>query len=126
MKLLLVEDDRDAGMMLELLLRHGGHDVVLASSATEALRHATDHRPEVVVSDIGLPGMCGRELARALREDPALRDLVLIALSGFDREVDRERSLAAGFDEHLVKPVSLSGIQSAIERALSRRRAARS
>ncbi|MCZ7683416.1 MAG: response regulator [Sandaracinaceae bacterium] len=122
MKLLLVEDDRDAAAMLQLLLRHGGHDVVLASSGPEALRHASDHRPDVVVSDIRLPGMSGRELARALREDPEQHGVILIALSGFDRQVDRERSLAAGFDEHLVKPVSLSGLQHAIESALSRKR----
>lgn len=123
MRLLLVEDDADTAWALGRLLTHAGHEVTLASGASEALRRATDHPPEVIVSDISLPGMSGWDLARALRGDPRCREVALIALSGFAGDADRARGLAAGFDEYLVKPVSGRDLERAIDQACRKRRA---
>lgn len=121
MKLLLVEDDADVACVFSALLARIGHEVCIAADANEALRRALAERPDVVVSDIALPGMSGWELARRMRSDPLLRATILIALSGFDRDQDRDRSLEAGFDDHLIKPVDARAIQDAIERALDRK-----
>lgn len=122
-KLLLVEDDPDTAYVFGALLERGGHDVTIASDAQQAIERAITEHPEVIVSDIGLPGMTGLELAEALRRLPRLRDVVLIALSGFDRDEDRERSLAAGFDDYLVKPVSAHAIERCIRSVNDRKRA---
>ena len=74
-------------------------------------------RPDVVLLDIGLPGLDGYEVARRLREDPATKDLVLVALTGYGQEEDRRRSHAAGFNEHLVKPASVDALQAVFLRA---------
>ena len=79
-----------------------------------ALRPSTNSRefdPEVVLLDIGLPGMDGFQVAKAIREMPEFGDVILIALTGYGQEVDRQRSKEAGFDKHLVKPVELSALE---------------
>jgi CheY-like chemotaxis protein len=103
---LLVDDNTDAARALALLLRRDGHDVHVAHDGPAALESAPAFRPQVVLLDIGLPkGMDGYEVGRRLRELPGLGDTVLAALTGYGQEDDRQRSLAAGFDAHLVKPV---------------------
>jgi len=89
---------------LALLVQESGHDVRTAYDGSEALEAALDYRPNVVVLDIGLPGLNGLEVAKRLRQQPALKNAVLVALTGYGRETDRQRSLEAGFDHHLVKP----------------------
>ncbi len=122
MKLLLVEDEADTAYLFGALLARGGHEVTIASDAREALERASAEHPEVVLSDIGLPGMSGIELAAALRAVPQLREVILIALSGFDRDEDRARSLEAGFDEYLVKPVNAMAIERCIQEVHARKR----
>ncbi|HEY8432257.1 MAG TPA: response regulator [Sandaracinaceae bacterium] len=120
MKLLLVEDDHDSATIFGNLLAYGGHDVRVATTGREALELAASEPPEVVVCDIALPDMSGWELARTLRA--RLGDgVVLIALSGLSRPHDRDRSLAAGFDEHVVKPVTRERLDAIIARAAARR-----
>lgn len=82
-----------------------GHETRIAHSGPEGLGTARSFRPEVVLCDIGLPGMDGYDVARALRGEPETRSAQIIALTGYDRESDRQRTREAGFDLHLVKPV---------------------
>ena len=118
-RILVVDDIADVRDVLVELLRIEGHTVAEAATAREALEalHAVD--PEVCLLDIGLPDMSGYELARRVREElgPGTR---LIALTGFGQSEDRERAREAGFDEQLVKPVTMAALRSAIERETSK------
>ncbi len=111
-KLLVVDDNRDSAKSLALLLRLLGNDVATAFDGTEALEQIAATRPEVVFLDIGLPGLSGYEVARTVRASAAdYGQPVLIAMTGFGTEEDRQQSRAAGFDAHLVKPVELTALQ---------------
>src|SRR5262245_45738262 len=102
-RVLVIEDSGDTRESLCLVLSLSGCDVRGAADGAEGLRQALEWRPDAVVSDIGLPGLDGWELARRLRA--ALGAAVrLVALSGFSQPQDRQRSLEAGFDAHLAKP----------------------
>jgi CheY-like chemotaxis protein len=111
-----VEDNADAAQMLGDLLELSGHEVTVAGSGTEALDVLHGRPVDVVLCDLGLPGISGHDLASAIRADPALRQVPLVAVTGYGQPADRRRSAEAGFDEHLVKPVSLQ----ALARVLSR------
>ncbi|MEO6195077.1 MAG: response regulator [Thermoanaerobaculia bacterium] len=104
-RVLVVEDNRDAAESLGLFLELCGFGVTLAYNGPEGLEAAKSVRPDIVLCDIGLPGMDGFQVASALRQDPATADVRLIAVTGYGQEEDRRRALAAGFDIHLVKPV---------------------
>jgi PAS domain S-box-containing protein len=116
-RLLLVDDSVDAAEALSLLLGTLGHDVRTAHDPWTALEIAEGFTPQVVILDIGLPGMDGFELAREMRSRPATSGALLIALTGYGQEKDRQLSRDAGFDHHFVKPVSFSEIQAVIEQA---------
>jgi signal transduction histidine kinase len=111
---LIVEDSDDAREALRLLLESLGHRVFEASDGQQGLTLALQHRPEVVLIDLGLPGLDGYEMAQALRSTPEGRTAALIAVTGYGQQDDRRRSKEAGFDAHLVKPVSLSLLSSLI------------
>ena len=102
---LVVDDSPDVADMLTIVLRHAGYDVTTAYSAPEALMAAFAQHFDVIVSDIGMPGMDGYELARRLRELPEYRATPMVAVTGFASYDDRERSLEEGFNAHLSKPV---------------------
>jgi signal transduction histidine kinase len=104
-RVLIIEDNRDSAESLQLYLELLGHEVAVAFSGAAGLDLARTLRPDVVVSDIGLPGMSGYALCAELRADPALAGVRAIALSGHASDADREQCLKAGFDAHLVKPV---------------------
>jgi PAS domain S-box-containing protein len=104
-RVLVVDDNVDTAAGMAKLLKLSGHDVRIAHSGEEALKAAHEHRPEVLLLDIGLPGMDGYELASRLRQEECGRDAVLIAVSGYGEEQARHRSEKAGFNHHLVKPV---------------------
>ncbi|MFP2909681.1 ATP-binding protein [Pyxidicoccus sp. 3LFB2] len=106
-RLLLVEDHADSRLLVRQLLEADGHTVFEAEDGLTGLAKAREVRPEVVLLDIGLPGMDGYGVARALRATEEGRGLLLIALTGYGLQEDRARALAAGFDEHLVKPVDI-------------------
>jgi signal transduction histidine kinase/ActR/RegA family two-component response regulator len=109
-RILIVDDNVDAAESLALLLRLSGHEVRLAHNGPEALQEVEAFQPEVVLLDIGLPGMSGYEVARSLRQHSASRQVMLIAVTGYGQE-DRRRSEEAGFDHHLTKPVDPEGLQ---------------
>jgi PAS domain S-box-containing protein len=104
-RILVVDDNRDAAETLAFLLRSRGQEVRIAYDGVSALKLADSFQPEVVLLDIGLPGMDGCEVARQLRQFPGLEKVRLIALTGYGQEGDHRRSREAGFDRHLVKPV---------------------
>jgi CheY-like chemotaxis protein len=113
-RILVVDDNRDAAQSLSLLLNTVGHAVSLAYDGHAALETALAERPEVVLLDIGLPGMDGYTVARALRQHPGLEKTHLIALSGYGRQVDREQARKAGFNGYLTKPVDFDELQCAL------------
>ena len=113
-RILLVDDNVDFAMSLALLLETLGHSVSVAHDASEALAIASEQAPEFAFLDLGLPRVSGYDLARQLRANPATANTVLIALSGWGQQQDRERSKEAGFALHLVKPIELQGIEAAL------------
>ncbi len=119
-RVLIVDDNEDAATSLGLLLDLGGHETAVAFSGQQALTLVEAFRPEVALLDIGLPQMSGHMLAERLRAMPALDGLRLIALTGYGQPEDRERSRAAGFDAHLVKPVDLAALERALAASASR------
>ena len=112
LKVLLVEDNRDAAVVLARSLRREGHDLRVAHDGMEALASAREFRPQVVISDIGLPGMDGYQLANELRRDSLFGDLILIAVSGYGGGEIADLCRRSGFDHHLVKPLELSTLVS--------------
>ncbi len=114
-RVLVVDDNQDAADTASMLLRYLGHDVRTEYLGSSALKTVDEFRPEVVVLDIGLPEMDGYEVARRIRERYPAGTIHLIALSGYGQESDRQRSQAAGFDAHLVKPVELERLQEIFE-----------
>jgi len=105
LRMLIVDDNRDAADSLAMLLRTAGNDIRTAYDGIEALQVASEFRPEVVLLDIGLPKLDGHEVAQRLRHEAWGRRVCLIAVTGWSDEADRARSRAAGFDHHLVKPL---------------------
>ena len=104
-RVLVVEDNADAADSVRMLLEMFGYDVTVTYSGPAAIEMAKRVRPHAVVCDIGLPGMDGYEVAVALRGDPETANAHLIAVTGYGQDDDRRRAFAAGFDEHLTKPV---------------------
>jgi PAS domain S-box-containing protein len=104
-RVLVVDDNVDAAESIGMLLRLWGHEVRVAYNGPQALEAADEYRPEVVVLDIGLPGMSGYEVARQLRQRPQFKTALLVAVTGYGQDEDRRRSGEAGFDHHLTKPV---------------------
>jgi PAS domain S-box-containing protein len=113
--ILVVDDNTDAAASIAMFLRLLGHHVETASSGPGALEHLSKEAPEIVLLDIGLPGLDGYEVARRIREKPEGRGMRLYAMTGYGQEEDRKRSEAAGFDAHLVKPVLPSDLAKLIE-----------
>jgi CheY-like chemotaxis protein len=115
----VVDDNRDAAQSLAMLLKLLGAKVQVAFSGQEALEIVRTQQPAVVLLDIGMPDMNGYEVARRIRQDSAIRDVTLIALTGWGQPEDRRRSLDAGFDHHLVKPVSSQSLQEVLQSLLA-------
>ena len=111
---LVVDDSPDITEMLAAVLRHAGYTVSSAHSASAALEMALARHFDVIVSDIGMPGMTGHELASTLRTLPEYRGVPMVAVTGFDLYDDRERSEEAGFSAHLKKPIDPSALTRAI------------
>jgi two-component system CheB/CheR fusion protein len=98
------------------MLGLSGHEVRTARDGREALEQAVAFEPEVVLLDIGLPQMDGYEVARRLRQLEPARRALLVALTGYGQPTDRQRSLEAGFDEHLLKPVDPTALEALVAR----------
>jgi len=110
-RVLLVDDNVDAVASLSLLLQLGAHTTQVAHTGAEALRLVAEFKPDIVLLDLGLPGMNGYEVARAIRSKPELGRPFLVAVTGWGAPEDRLRSKQAGLDEHLTKPVDISVIE---------------
>ena len=121
-RVLIVDDNVDAAQSLALLLNVCGHDVRLAHDGPAAVEAARDYRPDLAIMDIGLPGFDGYEAAKRMRQHPVLQHAMLVAMTGYGQENDRLRSLAAGFDHHLVKPVNFDSVQEILALVSARER----
>lgn len=115
LRVLVVDDNIDSAESMTLLLRLKGHDVRTAHDGEQAVASALAERPEVVLLDIGLPKLNGYDACRRMREG-GLRDTLIVAMTGYGQPEDRRRSLEAGFDIHLVKPVDLGAVLELLER----------
>jgi len=110
-RIVVIDDNEDAAESLAMLLRLKGHDVQIAFDGPSGLSLALSAVPDCVLVDIGLPGMDGYEVAKRLRSSNADGHTLLVALTGYSKDEDRTRSRQAGFDHHLVKPVSETVIE---------------
>jgi len=119
-RILIIEDNEDARHMLQMLLMLAGHEVYAAGDGPSGLEMARTKRPDIAVIDLGLPGMDGFAVGRRLRAGPD-KDVRLIALSGYGQPEDRRKTLDAGFDMHLVKPVDPARLSTVIAAVRKRR-----
>jgi len=112
---LVVDDVSDVTDMLSVLMTHAGYEVATASSAQDAILLAKENHFDIVISDIGMPEMNGYELAEALRSLPAYQTVPMVAVTGYSMFDDRSRSLNAGFNEHVTKPIDPRAFLNLIE-----------
>ncbi len=112
---LVVDDVPDVTEMLAVLLTHAGYEVFTASAPREAISLALEHHFDVIVSDIGMPEMNGYELAAALRSKPGYEAVPMVAVTGYSMFDDRSRSLEAGFNAHITKPIDPRAFLDIIE-----------
>jgi PAS domain S-box-containing protein len=113
-RVLIVDDNSDAATTMEILLKSLGHETRVVHSGPDALHVAPEFKPDVVLLDIGLPGIDGYEVARRLRALETGRSFLIVAVTGWDQEADKRRSEEAGFDMHLVKPVAPADLEKAL------------
>jgi PAS domain S-box-containing protein len=116
LRILVVDDNVDTAESLAMLLRLSGHEVKTEHTGPKALQTAVSERPDVVLMDIGLPGMEGCQVAERIREHQDLAEMQLIAISGYGQEADQRRSKQAGFNHHLVKPVDPAKLQELLSK----------
>jgi signal transduction histidine kinase len=116
-RILVTDDNRDAANSLAMLLKLGGHQVDTAYDGIEAIQKAETYRPEVILLDIGLPGKNGYEVCRSIRQEPWGKDIRIVAVTGWGQEQDRRNTRDAGFDHHLVKPVTAGALNEALATA---------
>ena len=105
LRILVVEDNQDAADSLRMLLELDGHEVIVAYNGLAGIQAATACHPDVVLCDIGLPGLDGYGVVHALRHNPETAAIRIIAVTAYSQDSDRRRSREAGFDLHLTKPV---------------------
>ena len=115
LRILIVDDHEDTAEMLSMLLEGKGHATQVALDGTAALISAASFQPHLGLLDLSLPGMSGYELAERLRAIPGLTRIRLVAVTGHGSDAHRARARAAGFDEHLLKPVSLQAVDAVLD-----------
>ena len=116
-RVLVVDDSTDAVDTIAMLLETSGFVVRAAHSGDEALREAAAFSPEIVLLDLGMPGMSGLETCRRMRAMPGGTSMFIVAVTGWGQEQSRRQTQRAGFDAHLVKPVAPDALLSVIEEA---------
>src|SRR5262249_22018125 len=116
-RVLIVDDNADSAESMAVLLRLHGHEVRLAYDGQSALEEAHASRPDVIFLDLDLPIMDGYEVAKRLRLEPAMRDMKLVAMTGYGQEEDRQRTQEAGFQLHMVKPVDFNKVEELLSSA---------
>jgi len=114
LRILVIDDMPTITRLLSIMLKNLGHEVIIASSGPEGIAKAREFNPEIVFCDIGMPGMDGYDVAREIRSDERLKNAFLIALSGYAQDEDLKRSMAAGFDRHLAKPLRLAVLKATL------------
>jgi CheY-like chemotaxis protein len=114
-RVLIVEDNQDAGDMYRILIELQGHEVLVADNGATGLELLKSARPDIALVDIGLPGIDGCEIARRFRAEPDGDRVFLVALTGYGSSADRDRTRAAGFDLHLLKPVNLQELMTLLD-----------
>ncbi len=115
LRILVVEDNRDSADSLCLMLGLWGYDVMVAYSGPDGVQAAKQYQPDVVLCDIGLPGLDGYGVARQLRDSSATAKARLIAVTAYGQDEDRRRSYEAGFERHLIKPVDPNALLSVLK-----------
>jgi two-component system CheB/CheR fusion protein len=113
-RILVIEDNLDGAQAMKDLLELSGHEVVLAHDGIDGVAQAREHHPEVILCDIGLPGMDGYQVAREIRADASIGEPMLVALTGYALPEDLKRAFEAGFDLHLSKPPELSVLEDVL------------
>jgi two-component system CheB/CheR fusion protein len=116
-RILVVDDNRNHALSLGVLLGSLGQDVVMAYDGPTALELACAHRPDLILVDIGLPGIDGYEVARRCRANDVLEQAVLVAMTGYGKEDDERQSREAGFIAHFVKPINLGDLRRLLEQS---------
>jgi CheY-like chemotaxis protein len=111
LRILVVDDNTDNAYSMSLLLESIGHEVKVAHNGIRALGLAHEFQHDAMFIDIGMPGLDGHDLARRIRAEEWGKDLILVAASGWGQDEDKQRSLEAGFNMHLVKPVELRALE---------------
>lgn len=112
---LVVDDVADVTEMLAVVLTHAGYNVVTAASAPAALKSARERQFDVIISDIGMPDMNGYQLAREVRQLPGYQTVPMVAVTGYSMFDDKERSIKAGFNAHMTKPIDPRALLDLIE-----------
>ena len=112
---LIVDDNRDAADSLAIIIQSGGHEVAVAYDSETGFELARKVLPKIIFHDIGLPVVDGYAAALQLRRDPRFAQTILVALTAYDSAPDRDRSLAAGFDFHIVKPIHFEDLKRILE-----------
>ena len=116
MRVLIADDEKSFSAVLADLVRACGHDVVsVVHSGLDAIRAYRQHKPDVVLMDIGLPGMNGYDICRLMRQKPELKDTLFVAQTGWGQQEHRQMASDAGFHHHMVKPVDYDKLQTALE-----------
>ncbi len=113
-RILIIEDSYDAAETTKTILAREGHDVLTAATGDKGITVAHDFLPQVILCDIGLPGIDGYQVVKKLRQDPALTGTYMIALTGYGREKDRKQASEAGFDLHMTKPVDFPALRQTL------------
>ena len=120
LRVLVAEDNKDAADTLRVLLEMGGHEVRLAHTGPSALQAARQEAPDALLCDIGLPGMSGYEVARALRADPRFAGVMMVAVTGYADPEHGAQAMAAGFDRHFSKTADPLRLLQELERLAAR------
>ena len=118
-RILVVDDNQDGADLMAVLLRLQGHAVEVAHDGVSALKSAAAFEPDVVLLDIGLPGLNGYAVAKQLRENKQARPQCLIAMTGYGTDEDRQRTETAGFDHHIVKPIEPAELNALLARSVA-------
>jgi len=120
-RILIVDDNATNLKLVAYLMRANGYEVDTALHAEAALEALRNHRPDVILMDIQLPGIDGLELTRRLKADPATHDIVIIAVTAYAMKGDQDKALAAGCDDYITKPIDTRTLPETIARHLAGR-----
>jgi CheY-like chemotaxis protein len=110
-RILVVDDNTDSAISLALLLKFKGHEVRTAQDGVAGMQTAAAFQPDLILLDIGMPGLNGYDVCRRIRKEPWGKSVCIVALTGWGQDEDKRRSAEAGFNGHLVKPVELGALE---------------